>query len=383
MKHSTLKSKLSLSIALLGLLAFAASNLSAAPSIKRPRKNPRTYREIAGWEKFKTDVGPAWRISTGSRSVRVAVVDSLLTPHPDLNANTPVRLNQTQVEQTLENLESGLSVQSSTLREINNRPPLELDRGGSAHGNWVSGVIGAVGNNARGIVGLNWKVSLIGLQGCRKLCGTWEKSVWLAGERGIPIVNLSMGRSSDLTSEDEQFWNASDTNLFKDYPDTLFVISAGNEGKNIDADPDATLQVPCGLKAENIICVGSSNFGDRVSNFSNYGRTSVDVFAPGENIITTGSFVKHGSSGVEVVSGTSFSAPFVSGMAALALSVNPKLTPRQIKAAILNTADRKPQFWGKSVSGGRVNVARFLKRINWQFFQGRFGSRTDFSAWGD
>ena len=133
-----------------------------------------------------------------------------------------------------------------------------------------------------------------------------------AGDLGLKVVNLSYGSTG--------YSNAEETAI-RTHPNTLYVAAAGNDNKNVDTAP----LYPCAYPDANIICVGASDQDDAQAVFtstsaSSYGATTVDLFAPGLNIATTGK----GSQYV-YASGTSMSAPMVAAAAAMLFSYNPQL----------------------------------------------------------
>ena len=115
-----------------------------------------------------------------------------------------------------------------------------------------------------------------------------------------------------------------------------------------------------------MISVGSSNASGMKSTSSNYGSTTVDVFAPGENILScyptamcaghTSSTSGHKAVGYHYLSGTSMAAPYVTGVVALMFAANPNLAVGDVKYSIRITADTFSAFEGICVSGGRINA---------------------------
>lgn len=120
---------------------------------------------------------------------------------------------------------------------------------------------------------------------------------------------------------------------------------------------------PAALDLPNIISVAASTADDQLAFFSNYGLTSVDLAAPGQDVGSTvprfvAPFPYSGGG-----AGTSFAAPHVSGAAALMLARNPSLSYAELKDRILTNVDILPAFEGKTVTGGRLNVYRALAAV--------------------
>ncbi|MBC7692347.1 MAG: S8 family serine peptidase [Methylotenera sp.] len=153
--------------------------------------------------------------------------------------------------------------------------------------------------------------------------------------------SLAMGFMNSLVAEGKAFVNAA--------PKTLFVFAAGNEGTDNDTLPTS----PTNIKTANTISVAASFGQDSLAFFSNYGATLVEVAAPGVGILST---IPGGET--MRVSGTSQAAPYVSNVAAEIKSINPKLSPAEVKQIIMGTVDRKSFLAGKVVSGGIVNPER-------------------------
>ncbi len=136
------------------------------------------------------------------------------------------------------------------------------------------------------------------------------------------------------------------------HPNTLYVVAAGNDGVDVDQGMAA---YPCSSPAANVLCVGASNPDDTVAYYSNVGATSVDLFAPGTQILST-----YKGAAYAFLSGTSMATPMVSAAAALVLAAHPLATPVQLKQALLDAVDHPASLSGASVTGGRLNAARAL-----------------------
>lgn len=142
------------------------------------------------------------------------------------------------------------------------------------------------------------------------------------------------------------------------YPNLLFVFSAGNSG----LDNDQYHHYPSRIKVPNAITVAAMN-GDYLATFSNFGKTSVDIGAPGVAIlsIVPKVYSQDGSDLYSPASGTSMAAPYISNLAAQLLNTNPKLTPASIKRIILETGDDKLHLNDKMISGSIANNHHALK----------------------
>ena len=268
----------------------------------------------------------AWSITTGSKNIRVGVIDSGVIEHADL----------------IDNLVEGWDF-------YNNNSLTHDDING--HGTKVAGIIGAVGNNGIGVSGICWNVSIVPLQRSNNSGGTDNTArtvaINYARTQDIPIINCSFTSPGYSATYEEAVEN------YKG----LIVCSAGNEG----IDTDQENRYPACFSYDNVISVAATNKNDDLAIFntiqsSNYGATTVDLAAPGLNVPTT---LHNGSCGN--FGGTSIAAPHVSGVAALILSVRPDLSAEQVKACILNGVDKVDALEGKCVTGGRLNAYKALQ----------------------
>ena len=190
----------------------------------------------------------------------------------------------------------------------NDSDPTDYD----GHGTHVAGIIAARGNNGIGVTGVAWQTSLIPVEALDATGeGTTSDIVAAYGyavSKGARIVNASFGGSS---------FSQSEYNAIKAAPNVLFVAAAGNETANDDTTPS----YPCAYNLPNILCVAATDDNDGLASFSNYGRTSVDIAAPGVSIYST-----YRCDGYAWMSGTSMATPEVSGAAALVLAKFPTLS---------------------------------------------------------
>ncbi|WP_257658431.1 S8 family peptidase [Parapedobacter lycopersici] len=213
------------------------------------------------------------------------------------------------------------------------------------HGTHVAGIIGAVRDNDIGIKGVADNVRIMVL---RTVPDGDERdkdvanSIRYAVENGAKVINMSFGKAF---GKDKQA--VDDAVRFAAENDVLLVHAAGNDGQNNDETPNFpnrnyvdSLGINKG-EAPTWIEVGASqwtNDGDLVASFSNYGRRSVDVFAPGVKIHST----MPGST-YEDQQGTSMAAPVVAGLAALIRSYYPELPATEVKRIIMQSVTRVNQ----------------------------------------
>jgi subtilisin family serine protease len=249
----------------------------------------------------------AWALGTGAGQT-VAVIDSGADlDHPDLDAN----------------LQPGVDyVEPST-------PPEDT----SGHGTHVSGIIAAEYGNGIGVAGLAHGAKVVPLRVMSGFNGSLQRildAFEYAGSSGARVANASLGTVPITDAEDaaqiRDLFNA----VMARHPDTLYVVAAGNSANNNDARP----VFPCNATAANLVCVAASDDNDAMTEFSNYGQQSVDVLAPGDEIVSTWKGDAYADN-----SGTSMAAPQVSAIAALVLSAAPSLPTAALKEAIFETGE--------------------------------------------
>ena len=300
------------------------------------------------------DLEEAWDHTSGSSSVQVGVIDSgIMCTHPDL----------------IDNLDMAMGLELDPILENQ-----FVDEDG--HGTSVAGIIGAVGDNEIGISGVCWGVSLVSLKVAEAIpvgadtYNVLEDPEYLiqlleyASEEDpeinkevIPILSFSGGwYSDDITPDQIEELEAA----IAAYPG-LLVCAAGNSNIDLDAE-GATKVYPACIDLPNILVVGATNDDGSLWASSNYGQTSVDIFAPGVTIYTTAN-----SGSYTTITGTSAATPFVSGVAALLLSYDPTLTTAKLKSAILNGADTVASLSGKCVTGGRLNALNAIHKLGSNF----------------
>jgi subtilisin family serine protease len=210
----------------------------------------------------------------------------------------------------------------------------------------VAGTIGAVGNNALGVAGVAWEVTLVPLRfiggnGLGTLADAAE-AIDYATEAGVDVISASWGTTSFSITLLDAIREATDAGI-------LFVAAAGNAGVDADAYP----HYPSGYDDPGIVAVAATDDQDSLATFSSYGAVTVDLAAPGVSILSTvpsGEYAR--------LSGTSMAVPHVSGVAALLRGVAPRIGVESLKQKILGSVDAIPGLSGRTVSGGRLNAFR-------------------------
>jgi subtilisin family serine protease len=292
----------------------------------------------------------AWNVTTGSSDVIVAVIDTGIDyTHPDLADN--MWTNPDEVADGIDNDGNGIVDDIYGARWVSgdgiptNGDPMD----GKGHGTHCAGTIGAVGNNGIGVVGVNWQVRLMALKFLPDSgSGTTAdaiSAIEYAIDKGAHLSSNSWGGGGFSIAMKEMIEAAGAANQ-------LFVAAAGNA----TLDNDATPHYPCSYTCDNIIAVASSDHNDARSWFSNWGETSVDLAAPGSDILSTLPSASYG-----VYNGTSMATPHVSGVAALLLAHHGLGTDHAtLKALILDNVDPVVAFDGLVVTNGRLNAAAAL-----------------------
>ncbi len=296
------------------------------------------------------DAADAWDLHRGSRRVAVMVIDGGIdVDHPDLSPNLWV--NEREIPGNFvdddgngyvddrHGINTTFSLQASAITDFD------------GHGSHVAGAIAARGNNGIGVTGVAWHAELVtcrafwadGTAGLSAILGCFEYAEVLK-EAGVNLVatNNSWGGYGEAPL------------LMHDAIDRhaelgiLAIAAAGNAAVDTDVYP----HFPSSMPQRNIISVAASDETGGLAFFSNYGASTVDIAAPGLNMLST---FKNGD--YAYLSGTSMATPIVTGAVALIASSDANLTTTQVKEHLLEAATEDSRMTDITVTGGRLHVS--------------------------
>jgi subtilisin family serine protease len=283
----------------------------------------------------------AWDAATGNKSVIAAIIDSGIDyTHQDLVNN--IAKNSGEIASNgIDDDRNGYIDDVRGYDFVSSDPdPMDL----SGHGTHCAGIVGAQGNNSRGISGINWSVGLLPVR-VLSAEGEGTASAVAAGivyavNRGVSVINLSLGGPNFSQVLEDAIEYARQR-------DVLVVVAAGNAGTDNDVIPT----YPASSTKSNVIAVAASTSGDNLAQFSNFGGQSVDVAAPGEGILSTLPGNAYG-----LKDGTSMAAPHVTGLAALLKSLAPQNSQADVRDIILSTVTMRAGMRDRISTGGRVDA---------------------------
>lgn len=310
------------------------------------KPNDKSFKKQ--WHHKNIQSEKAWDTSIGSQSVVVAVIDTGISlNHPDLKNN--VWINTKEIPgNNIDDDQNGYvdDVKGWDFANKDNNP-----EDGHSHGSHCSGLVGAEGNNKAGVVGVNWKVKIMPLQFFKSngsaVDADGAKAIVYAADNGAKIISASWGA-------EEPAKVLEDAIIYAGQKGVLFVAAAGNNKSNADRKRF----YPSGYNLPNIISVGASTSGNGVAEFSNYGLHSVHVASPGLNIFSTSLKATY-----ETMSGTSMATPIVAGVAALALSVQPDLSMKDLRNAVLNAVAPAKNWKSKAATGGIIQASSAVLQL--------------------
>jgi len=309
--------------------------------------NDPDFGKLWGLTHIQTE--KAWDLETGSEKTLVAVIDTGIDyNHPDLKNNVWTNEAELNGKPSVDDDGNGIIDDIHGANFVDAEKPTGDPLDDHGHGSHCSGTIGASGDDGKGIVGVSWKVKILGAKflsadGSGSLEGA-VKAIAYSNKMGAKVLSNSWGGGgfSQALKDIIEETNKSGA---------VFIAAAGNESNNNDANPS----YPASYEVANVVSVAATDINGGLASFSNYGKKLVHLGAPGVDIYSS---VKGG--GYDSWSGTSMATPHVSGVAALLASHDPNMTGVEIKQRIITTTTTLPSLRGKTSTGGVVNAYNAL-----------------------
>jgi subtilisin family serine protease len=293
---------------------------------------------VEGVPGIDVDALGAWSHTRGSRSTTIAVVDTVVeADHPDLAPN----------------LRSGRSFAPAASPCVSSF---------ASHGTEVAGVAAAVGNNGIGVSGMAPRARLLPVDfldpcGEGDLEGAVAAISW-AARNGADVIVASFASDPAFPPTDREV--AALRTAIED-AGVPVIVAAGNNGRDLSAS-GAPRIYPASYNLRNQLTVAAVNNRGGLPSFSNRGRRHVDLAAPGQHVYTT-SVSLSGEHRYEYGSGTSYAVPFVAGAVALALGLEPVLTPEAVLDLTVDTATPLDSLRGNVASGGMLDAGALVEAV--------------------
>jgi thermitase len=308
------------------------------------------------WGLKKSDAARAWSVTKGSKSILVAIIDTGIdVKHEDLIHNLWMNPGESGLDaKGRDKATNGIDDDGNGFIDdihgwnfVSNNNKLDDNHG---HGTHIAGIVGAEAGNGKGIIGISPQVSLMVLKyydpkvpNTDNLKNT-VSSIKYAVKMGAHIINYSGGGTEFSQEEHDAVAEAEKKGI-------LFVAAAGNERSNSDQHH----YYPADYKLANIISVTAIDPATQVLASSNYGVDTVDIAAPGQNILSCLPGNSYG-----YMTGTSQATAFVTGAAALAMAHKQSFKAEDVKKYILATGDAQTQLASKTKTSRQLNLYKAL-----------------------
>ena len=307
----------------------------------------------------------AWKIRSTSPDVIVAVIDTgIQLNHPDLDDN--LWFNSAEIP--------GNGIDDDNNGYVDDMYGWNFPANSNIltvgdHGTHVAGIIGAEGDNRRGVTGVSWDTQLMSLDvfDGRNSYSDQDllEAIYYAADNGADIINMSLGGIVKHTTISD--WRTIDPNSYSAYFEALsyavdkgstVVIAAGND----DATTDLHLSIPAAFSSviDGVISVAAIANTGNLTDYTNYGSL-VTIAAPGGNLEVGGGILSTVTSNrYEEYPGTSMASPIVAGAAALIKAENPKFTPADIETILTNSATKHKTLNKNIQDGNYLNLKEAL-----------------------
>ena len=284
----------------------------------------------------------AWEVTTGSREVKIAVIDTGIDyNHPDLAANMWINEAEANGEEGVDDDGNGY-VDDIHGYDFANDDSDPVD--GHSHGTHCAGTIGAVHNNELGVAGVMADVQLVAIKFLTdRGSGTSANAVRAidyATTLNVDLMSNSWGGGGASEAMKEAIERASEAGI-------IFTAAAGNSSSNNDTRP----HYPSNYDVPNVVSVAAHTAQDDLASFSCYGAKTVHIAAPGHKILST---TKNGQ--YAVYSGTSMATPHVSGALGLLLAHEGRIPHAEMRERLMATSEPIRTYRRKTISGGRLNA---------------------------
>jgi thermitase len=286
----------------------------------------------------------AWQITTGRASTIVAVIDSGFDlSHPDLVGR--VWVNPGEIPGNgIDDDGDGFIDDVNGWNFLGRNNNVRDDAG---HGTHVAGIIAARANGGGALVGVNWQAKIMPLKfidarGDGSLSDA-VRAIYFAVNHGADVINASWGGPDASRA-------LADAVRYAGRKNVVFVTAAGNESANNDSVPS----FPANFRFDNVLSVAAVDQNGRLAGFSNFGRRTVDIAAPGVGIRSTV------PGGYATMSGTSMATPFVTGVVSLLVGRYPSWTAAQLAQRVRDTVKKLRGLDQRTISGGMVDALRAL-----------------------
>lgn len=300
--------------------------------------DPKNQVGVAG---IDINMEKAWEIQTGTREKIVAIIDTGIDwSHPDLADNMWINEAEKNGKAGVDDDGNGVVDDIYGYNAITGTGNAKDDQG---HGSHCAGTIGARANNGIGVAGVNWNVRMMAVKfldssGSGSLADA-IKAIDYATKMGANVMSNSWGGGGFSQTLLDAIQRSNDAGA-------IFIAAAGNEYNNNDASPT----YPSTYQVANVMSIAAIDNRGAKADFSNYGKKTVHLGAPGVNVMsTTGGSYK-------AFSGTSMATPHVAGVAALLWANEPNLTAAQVKERLVATARPLASMKGKTRTGGIVDA---------------------------